>query len=98
KSGMLYPNGAPWIQEWYSPCFPGPLAPALRPECCYFLHLPSYHLPCLPARAKRRPNLHGPPFFFCRTAADSGHLARKDSRSIGKDVLPAPCTPAAKRV
>lgn len=52
KSGMLYPNGTPWIQASYPTCISGPLAPAFRPECCYFLHLPSYHLPCLPARAK----------------------------------------------
>src|SRR5699024_848890 len=26
---------------------------ALCTQSCYFLHLPSYHLPCLPARAKK---------------------------------------------
>ena len=32
---------------------------------CYFLHLPSYHLPCLPERAKKRwPTCPGPSLFF----------------------------------
>ena len=59
---MLYPTKVVrWI-HMHTSSFIQPLFP----NFCYFLHLPSYHLPCLPRKGqeKRWPNLHGSPLFL----------------------------------
>ena len=58
---VLYPTGAAtWIQTFFSSVF-------LTLFYCYFLHLPSYHLPCCSLTGTRKAMTHPAPghrFFF----------------------------------
>ena len=70
KSGILYPNGTRWIQVPLSACIHGKPGALCAPFWnCYFLHLPSYHLPCLPARARAAAQPARAAVFFCPVLA-----------------------------
>ena len=53
KSGMLYPTKLQcWIHELLRAVFRS--LSRFVPYFCYFLHLPSYHLPCLPRKGQEK--------------------------------------------